>query len=242
MNNVPPDPAPLFAPFLARAEAAESEAASLRAALTAEREAHATTKRARDQAAGEADAFVKSHDDFANACRAAMECAWRVLPLHASEVPAWIVRLGSQRDDAQRRANEAEGERDAALARAEAAERERDAFRAQAEASLVVPCACGRPMPSVSSRLRCDACRAERKLDQARATLRAAANRARGIAQSAADDEAALAVLGPLVAELRALRAVRDAAEAFLSPPTLHAIGDARERLRAALDAAKAGG
>lgn len=83
---------------------------------------------------------------------------------------------------------------------------------------------------------------AERKLDQARATLRAAANRARGIAQSAADDEAALAVLGPLVAELRALRAVRDAAEAFLSPPTLHAIGDARERLRAALDAAKAGG
>lgn len=214
-----------------------------------------------------------------------------------------------------------------AVARIRELEAARDAFRAQAEASLVVPCACGRPMPSVSSRLRCDACRAERKLDQARATLRAAANRARGIAQSAADDEAALAVLGPLVAErdearsacaamreavesarltvvrhsrdwsrhdsdawlygllvgwpadvvpqlpgawpqnpsetarlsrlsaafasdagapllaeLRALRAVRDAAEAFLSPPTLHAIGDARERLRAALDAAKVGG
>lgn len=129
-----------------------------------------------------------------------------------------------------------------AVARIRELEAARDAFRTQAEASLVVPCACGRPMPSVSSRLRCDACRAERKLDQARATLRAAANRARGIAQSAADDEAALAVLGPLVAELRALRAVRDAADAFLSPPTLHAIGDARARLRAALDAAKGGG
>lgn len=48
---------------------------------------------------------------------------------------------------------------------------------------------------------------AERERDEARATLRAAANRARGIAQSAAADEQALAVLGPLVAERDSARA-----------------------------------
>lgn len=65
-----------------------------------------------------------------------------------------------------------------AVARIRELEAARDAFRAQAEASLVVPCACGRPMPSVSSRLRCDACRAEGERDEARAQVAAMQARA----------------------------------------------------------------
>ena len=171
----------------------------------------------------------------------------------------------------------------------DAAERERDESRRIAEASLVVPCACGRPMPSVSSRLRCDACRAEGERDEARAAcaeMREAVESARlTVVRHSRDwsrhdsdawlygllvgwpadvvpqlpgpwpqnpsETARLSRLSaafasdagaPLLAELRALRKVRVAAEAFLSPPTLHAIGEARARLRAALDAAKGGG
>lgn len=63
------------------------------------------------------------------------------------------------------------GERNEARA-ALAAEREAHAeTKRAAERSLVVPCACGRPMPSVSSRLRCDACRAEASCAEMRGTI-----------------------------------------------------------------------
>lgn len=210
--------------------------ASLRADLAAEREAHALARAVAAAAEREADRLRHGNTIEAD----------HVCP--------------------------AELERDAAIARAETAERERDEFRRIAEASLVRPCACGRPMPSVSSRLRCDACRAEGERDEARArlvsevdgsTATLAALRAVIAELERERDEARAAVVAlremlierdphgeqrdvcdwccetwpvggpevhaddcevgrsdagaPLLAELRALRAVRDAVEAWLT-------------------------
>lgn len=153
-------------------------------------------------------------------------------------------------------------QRDGAIARAEVAERERDAFRAQAEASLVVPCACGRPMPSVSSRLRCDACRAEGERDEARAQTAAFRAVLSDIAedygvpyddqQCGAPKRATEALEASdagasLLAELRALRKVldergHDADCQTMLPDLFPGPAACGCRLRAALDAAKVGG
>lgn len=216
---------------------------------------------------------------------------------------ASIASLGALVESTAARAEVAEGERDAVtrdLVESESnvarnlgafatVERrltaERDAFRAQAEASLVVPCACGRLMPSVQSRLRCDACRAEGERDEARARLaalveivthdvdrvlswrQARASGGQHVGTGGVLGSASPSVLGylrrmardvadvgaPLLAEVRALRAVRDAASACVKAEKdaryiRHELWLTRDEqaaygaLRAALDAAKAGG
>lgn len=272
MNNVPPDPAPLFAPFLARAEAAEAEAASLRADLAAERAAHHKALDAYATLLREVDAERARADAGASACEVGLR---NQLGLERELTAARADLAAAEREaDRWRHGLPVEGdyvcptaqERDAAIARAERAERERDDLRArllsEADASRASIASLGGLVESSAARAE----KAEGERDEARAACAAmreaiesdpnwrhhkhcdsvCSSRHSAYARILASDAGA-----PLLAEVRALRAVRDAAETFVavvgtdSRPSARVIA-ACEATAAALlkarDVAKGGG